>query len=234
MHVGKYTTGKPDKLLASEASTVEIPDSSVEQLVSVVRRDAFCGLLRGRPVTISHIAAERGARPDRAQAALDQLVAAGAAEVVGDGVVVGAHGLTTAATQHATALEERLVHTWCALDAVGIPVALGVDATATTTCPTCRVRLTVPVRGGSAIPLPFVLWLPTGPCPHLTRDFCSVANLFCNVAHVDVWKQLSGDSQGRVVSLAEVEDIARRAWADVVDQGREVLGVDTGPHDGEP
>ncbi|HEY3095271.1 MAG TPA: organomercurial lyase [Acidimicrobiia bacterium] len=209
---------------------MEMANSSLEQVVGVVRREAFVGLLRGARVTVTHIVGERGLPRDRARAALDQLVAAGAAEVAGDDEILGAHGLTARTTRHAIALDERVLHTWCALDAVGIPVALGLDATAITTCPTCGARLTVPVRTGRAIPLPFVLWFPTGPCPHLTRDFCSSANLFCHAAHVESWRRQAGNPQGRVVSLPEVEDIARRAWADVVDEGRTVLAVDTAHH----
>ena len=70
---------------------MEIAGTSLEQLESVVRRDAFFDLLRGNPETISHIAEDRGLRLDRAQAALDQLVTGGAATV--EDVMEG--GLTT-------------------------------------------------------------------------------------------------------------------------------------------
>lgn len=199
-------------------------EPGLEQLVGAVRHDAFVALLHGAPVTVSEIAERRKVPLEPVQAALDQLVSAGAAEVFGDGEIVGAHGLTTDATRHAFVVSGRVLHTWCALDVVGIPVALGLDAIASTTCPTCGNRLDVPVREGHAKPLPCVLWLPTGPCVHLTRDFCSVANLFCNAAHADTWMQHAGDVHGRLVSLAELEDIARAGWADVAEAG-EVLRV---------
>lgn len=211
---------------------MEIADPSLDQLVNVVRREAFAGLLRGAPVTLAQIAARRRIPLERMRAALDQLEAAGAAEVVGDGEIVGAHGLTTRTTRHAIATDDRVLHTWCALDALGIPLALGLDAI--TTCPTCGARLNAPVRAGRAADLPFVLWLPTGPCPHLTRDFCSAANLFCDVEHAGTWKRQAGNPRGRVAALAELEDIARMAWADVARRGRTVLGADAGPDENEP
>src|SRR5262249_38744406 len=179
-------------------------------------------LLSGAPVTVRQIADRRKVPLAPVQAALDQFVSAGAAEVFGDGEIVGAHGLTTDATRHALAVSGRVLHTWCALDVVGIPVALGLDAIASTTCPTCGNRLDVPVREGRTKPLPYVLWLPAGNCVHLIRDFCSVANLFCNAEHADKWRQHAGDVHGRLVSLAELEDIARAAWADVAEKGRMV------------
>jgi len=210
---------------------MENADPSLDHFVNVVRCEAFAGLLRGAPVTVADIAASRQVQLERMRAALDHLVAGGAAEVVGDGEIVGANGLTTRTTRHAIVLDNRVLHTWCALDAVGIPVALGLDASASTTCPTCGARLTVPVHQGRATPLPFVLWLPTGPCPHLTRDFCSAANLFCDVAHARAWRRQAGNPQGRAISLAEVEDVARAAWTDVADEGPKVLGLDVGDSD---
>ena len=212
---------------------MEMVNSGLEELESIVRREAFVGLLRGVPVTLTQVANKHGLRRDRVRAVLDQLVAAGAAEVGGDEAIVGAHGVTARTTRHAIVLEERVLHTWCALDAVGIPVALGLDATATTTCPTCGARLTVPVRAGRARSLPLVLWFPTGPCPHLTRDFCAAANLFCHAAHVEHWKHRAGNPPGRVMSLPEVEDIGGRSWADVAEEGRRVLAVETARHDQE-
>src|SRR2546423_13540691 len=213
---------------------MEIAHPGLSQLVSIVRRDAFGGLLRGDPVTVSQIAVRRQVPPDRVRAALDQLVLAGAAEVVGDGEIVGAHGLTTRTTRHSITLDGRVLHTWCALDAVGIPVALGLDATAATTCPTCGAPPAVSVRAGQATQLPFVLWLPTGPCPHLTRDFCSAANLFCDTAHAEAWKRQAGNPQGRVISLAGVEDNARVAWTDVAAEGSTVHDVEAGHDDTQP
>lgn len=213
---------------------MEISEPELDLVVNLVRSEAFAGLLRGAPVNVSHVAARRRVPLERLRAALDQLVAAGAAEVAGDGEINGAHGLTTRTTRHAIVLGPRVLHTWCALDAVGIPVALGLDAIAITTCPTCGARLSVPVRAGRAAGLPFVLWLPTGPYAHLTRDFCSSANLFCEVAHAGTWRRQAGDPQGCLVAVAEVEGIARMAWADVAREGRKELGVDVVHDDNGP
>jgi hypothetical protein len=60
-----------------------------------VRHDAFIALLRGAPLTVRQIADRRKVPLAPVQAALDQLVSAGAAEVFGDGEIVGAHGLAT-------------------------------------------------------------------------------------------------------------------------------------------
>jgi hypothetical protein len=91
---------------------MEMADPSLDQLVGVVRREAFVGLLRGASVTVTHVAGERGLPRHRVRAALDQLVAAGAAELDGERIV-GAHGLTARTTRHAIGLDERVLQTWC-------------------------------------------------------------------------------------------------------------------------
>ena len=72
----------------------------------------------------------RGARPLVAELADDDtivaaLVAVGRAEV-DDGRLVGAHGVVGRPTAHRIEHAGGVVHTWCALDAIGIPAALGI------------------------------------------------------------------------------------------------------------
>jgi hypothetical protein len=95
----------------------------------------------------------RGERPLVAQLADDDtiveaLVAAGRAEVDDDGRLVGVHGVVGRPTAHRIEHAGGVVHTWCALDANGIPAALDIDAAAVTSCPGCGAELTVVLHGG--------------------------------------------------------------------------------------
>jgi len=51
------------------------------------------------------------------------------------GLLVGLHGLVARTTRHRIDHAAGAVHTWCALDVMGIPSALAIDATAVTSCP---------------------------------------------------------------------------------------------------
>ncbi|MGQ0826536.1 MAG: organomercurial lyase [Actinomycetota bacterium] len=130
--------------------------------------------------------------------------------------VVGIHGLTIRPTRHRIVHAGRSYYTWCALDAVGVPAALGIDAVAITDCPSCRAELHVALDGGVPRPQPsLVLWLPAGPCEHLMNDFCALANLFCSRQHLAAWHRTTGAPSGRELSLAAVAEIGRSSWADV-------------------
>jgi hypothetical protein len=93
------------------------------------------------------------------------------------------------------------------------PAALGIDATAITTCPACGTELRVRFDGatlgaGSSL----VLWLPDSACEHLVEDFCTHANLYCNDDHLA--STIPAASPGRPVTVAEVADIGRQTWAE--------------------
>lgn len=115
------------------------------------------------------------------------------------------------------------VHTWCALDAVGIPAALGIDATAATSCPACGAELTLLLRSGAPVGGECRLWIPSGECAHLVEDFCRHANLFCTAEHMSArLPQLAG----RSVTVTEAASIGRTVWRNVADALKEPDGQD--------
>jgi hypothetical protein len=189
---------------------------SEDVAITAVRQGAFRALLDGRAPTASELAATSGLGADQIERAIEELRNQGALEVGPGGRVIGAHGLTNRTTRHAISTPERTWHTWCALDAIGIPVALGLDADVRTSCPTCRAVINVVVRHGSPSgegrPM---LWLPTGPCSHVMDDFCATASLFCNADHLEQWRVQEDDPQGLPLTLDDVADQGRRLWSDV-------------------
>jgi hypothetical protein len=111
------------------------------------------------------------------------------------------------------------------LDAIGIPAALAIDATAVTSCPTCDVELRVELREGEPVGTeePLRLWLPEGRCDHLVEDFCSHANLYCTSEHLAA--TVPKGSPGRIVAVADAAAIGRQTWDDAAAAlGDEVSG----------
>jgi alkylmercury lyase len=188
---------------------------ALDRAVTAFQRHAFAALLAGETTRITDVAEAAGRDTVGVAKAIAWLQTHGRLERDGD-VLVGAHGLTRRATAHALTIGERRLHTWCAYDAVAIPVALAMTARATTTCPTCGRQLVVDLTDGHLPddPVP-VLWIPLGPCEHVMDDFCVHANLFCTPEHLDTWRHVAGDPLGEIVTLADVPPLARRAWADV-------------------
>lgn len=138
----------------------------------------------------------------------------GRIELSTDGHLVAVHGLSLRPTPHQIDHDNGLINTWCALDALGIPAALGIDAWAKTKCPTCQRPLAARLSAGNAQPLPgAMLWYPEVACGHLIEDFCSGANLFCTIEHLERWTGRS-PGPGSVMTIAEVAEVGREVWAD--------------------
>jgi predicted transcriptional regulator len=198
------------------------PDSSErarsdDAAISAVRREAFRRLLEGHAPAAGEIATPATLSKERIEAAIAELRATGALEVDPDGHVVGAHGLTQRATEHVIITAERVLHTWCALDAIGIPVALNLAAEVRTRCPTCAATIVLVVRDRApvATEAPPVLWYPGGPCTHVMDDFCATANLFCNAEHLEHWHAQAGEPPGQALTLSEAADEGLHIWSDV-------------------
>jgi hypothetical protein len=188
-----------------------------EPVARAVRRIAILGfqaLWSGRSVTLSELLGEDG---DAQREATEHLRLRGRIELAADGHLVAVHGLCRRATPHQIQHHDGAINTWCALDAIGIPAALGIDALARTKCPTCQRPLAVRLAAGEPPLLPgAVLWYPEIACGHLVEDFCSGANLFCTIDHLEEWV---GDrpGAGRAMTLDEVAHVGREVWADARD-----------------
>jgi alkylmercury lyase len=191
------------------------PADELDRAVAAFQRHAFAALLGGEAPRIADIVEAASRDSPGVEKATPWLQEHGRLELDGD-QLVGAHGLTRRPTAHALTIGEQRLHTWCAYDALAIPVALGATARATTTCPTCRRELVVDINDGHLPDDPVrVLWMPRGPCVNVMEDFCVHANLFCSPEHLDAWRRAAGDPPGELVTLAGVPALARSGWADV-------------------
>jgi alkylmercury lyase len=185
----------------------------LSEVAAALARAGFAALWRGRALTPAQLL------PGNIEQALEgaaMLVAQGRAEVDDAGRVLGVHGLTLRNTRHRFDVAGRPRNTWCAFDSVGIPAALRLDAVVRTDCPTCGAGVTVEIGAGTPRDSDAVLWLPRPPATNLLAEFCSSADLFCNVDHLH-GRIDAGRVPGRVCDLAAAAALGRTAWADVVD-----------------
>lgn len=198
-----------DALTAAYRST----RSGTSSLAVRLRWAAFDRLTGGRPVGAGVLADVLGADVEEVRAVIADGAGRGLVDVDGRGRVAGAHGLTLVPTDHELVLDGVMLHTWCALDAIGIPAALDADARATVRSGD-DARVTVEVRGGKPTePGGAVLWLPTGPCEDLRADFCAQANLFTTPAALRAWRREAGEPAGRVLTVSEAAALGRLWWS---------------------
>jgi Alkylmercury lyase len=168
----------------------------------------------GEPLPLEDVLVRTGWSQPRQQAAVEQLLDAGRLELDG-AQIIGAHGVTLRPTTHRVLHDGATTHTWCAFDAVGIPTALGIDASVITSCPNCGARLELAIHKGLPEDRPLLAWMPFGPCEHVMREFCPAANLFCSRDHVEEWRKRANSPDGAALTLVEIAEHGRRAWADV-------------------
>ncbi|MFV2039823.1 MAG: organomercurial lyase [Acidimicrobiales bacterium] len=205
---GSATGFDQETIVALLGSAGDAPPAAVD----AVQGHGLQALLTGTPATLQDISARSGLKLEEIRAGVEGLSAAGRIETNGEHVV-GVSGLTVTETAHSLALADATMHTWCALDAIGIPVALALDADVSTACPHCGTHLDVTVRGGEAqADRPVRLFCPTGQCNDVRADFCAAANLFCDLDHLQAWRATNASVGGEELDLIATADLGRAMW----------------------
>lgn len=126
-----------------------------------VLRCAFRAILDGNPVTVAALPGAAPLAPAAVDAAVRSLTERGVLVVEpGTGRIVGARGLSLTETPHRITLDGRERYAFCAVDAVGIPAALGGRATIESRCHHCGRPLRLTVERGAVTDAPegLVIW----------------------------------------------------------------------------
>jgi len=185
-----------------------------DSLVNRIRWAAFDRVRAKTAMTAIELAAELQTPLADVEGVLATQSAVGQIELDPGGSVVGSLGLTLSTTKHTLEIDGTELHTWCALDALGIPAASAASGRVITSCGWCGRTLTLAIEAG--VPEEddkMVLWLPSGPCDSDMREqFCSMANLFCGSAHLEQWRTHAGQPQGRALSVPGAADLGRESW----------------------
>ncbi len=193
-------------------------ESLAEPVAEALRRLVIAGfhaLWRGEALTVAELAA---GDPTAVAAAVDHLRASGRIESSDDGRLVAVHGVARRATPHRIEHDDGAVNTWCALDAVGIPAAMGIDAQAVTQCPTCGQPLTVTLARGEPRP-------SQGPCcgtpridvPISSTTSAPVPTCSASVDHLERWLG-ANPTAGRAMTIGEAAELGRETWREASEQ----------------
>jgi len=115
----------------------------------VLCRAALHGILEGDPLDRAGLAQATGFVREKSDALLEGLIRRGLAVTEPDsGRVVGCWGLSWIPSDHRLFIRGRHLHTWCALDAVGIPAGLGEDARIDSSCRQCGGPVEIQMAAG--------------------------------------------------------------------------------------
>jgi alkylmercury lyase len=165
-------------------------------------------LARGEPVPVARLASAAGWPAAKVAEALHRVPRV---DFDHAGNVVGL-GLTLAPTVHRVHIDGRELFTWCATDAVMLPVMLDAPVTVESTCPATgtSIRLTLAPEGvDDASPAETVVseLAPTAGCADIRTSLCDHGHFFASPAAADDWRR--AHPTGYVRSLAEVFEISR-------------------------
>lgn len=126
-----------------------------------VTREVFRGLLHGRTTRLESLPDTVGIPARVVEAAVARLVERGTmARDVETGEIVAVRGLSLMKTPHTLTVDGRQLYAFCAVDAVGIPAALHLDARAESRCHLCGTPLTIAFSNGvlTGAPPGAVIW----------------------------------------------------------------------------
>jgi len=169
----------------------------------------------------------RRLRRGHVAATLHGLAHAGHIDRDGQGLVLGAAGLTLADGSHGLAIDGNPFRTWCAFDALAIPAALGADAKVETACGVCGRQIEIDLNEGRPEARTATrLWLSAGGAD-MRAEFCTPTVLLCSVAHAEAWAERHAD-HGRALTLAEPAALGAQNWASVAATSSELAQHTTG------
>ena len=125
---------------------------------TTVARACFNTLLTGSPAGITDVLSRLAAPAEAVTASLAALEQKGVLAIDADGVTV-ARGLSRLPTAHRLRVNEGpVVFACCAVDAIGIPAALGDNALVTSRCHACMAPIAITIAGGRLVnPSPAVI-----------------------------------------------------------------------------
>ena len=114
---------------------------------AAITRHCFRALLDGRPASVGGLSSALALATEDVERTVCRLTARGAI-VVEHGAVTVASGLSQPPTPHRLRWDDRTRYVCCAVDAVGIPAALGGTARVESRCELCAAPVAVTLRPG--------------------------------------------------------------------------------------
>jgi hypothetical protein len=191
--------------------------ASLPPLEKRVRTAAFQAIYRGEKLSAAQLAHRLAEPAERVQMAVRSLLERGLVTADGTGRLTGSHGLSLVPSDHRVTFDVGQRYVWCAVDAVGIPAALGVDAEVTSRCFFCGEPVALTIEKGEpqspSADLLFIGLGVAGSTGRINDDLCPMINFFCSRGHAEAWATTAG--QANIMSVRQAADVGRREWADV-------------------
>ena len=174
---------------------------------------------RGRPPEAKDIVVETGLAAGEVKRLFHSLRSRDLIDLDPNSRICLAYPFTEAATGHRVELNNQILHSLCAIDALGAAAMYRTDITITSSCRHCSASIEVKTaEEGKAIrrvtPIYAVVWYDFSYNSSAAASCCPAIAFFCSDEHLQEW--LSGQSPQR--------DGARLTAAEALEVGRAIFG----------
>lgn len=199
------TTTQARRLIAAIRANLAMP-----QMIMQLQRL----LADGEPVTVEHVAATGGWRPEEVRAELKRHPGT---DWHPDGRIAG-FGLTLRPTPHAFTFDHKTVYGYCASDVLAFPIILGRPGVATSTCPVTGHHIHAELTPTQVLrldPTDAVVTKvrPTEAVADVRAEICDLGNFFSSPAAASDW--LAHHPQGKIDPVADDFAITRQAFTEL-------------------
>ncbi len=146
------------------------------------------------------------------------------------GQILSAYPFSAAPTVHRVTLAGKQdVYAMCAIDALGMPLMLDMDAVIHSNCPQCGNAITLNITKGAIAgvnprKVVVVRASASATCCAATAQ-CPYINYFCNADHARLWQSSQAQLTSTVLSLAEAFERGRTVFADLLRTPDNIPGV---------
>jgi hypothetical protein len=183
----------------------------------LVLKEAFWRLLGGVPVANADLRDSLDLSPAIVEETLSGLEVRRCLRRQKDGAVIAARGLMVQPSRHQLITSRGRVYAQCAVDAIGIPVALGVEGTIEDRCALCERSIAIRVTpSGDVSSHPeaavIVMVQPARCVEEGIPRMCRETNLFCSREHATDWLREQATLPGAIGVPQDAATVGRVLW----------------------
>ncbi len=191
-----------------------------------VLAEVFWQLLAGKPVPAAGLSSALGLSAEGVEETLAALEAKRSLRRDETGAIVAARGLMISPSSHRLTTQPGSIFTQCAVDAVGIPAALGLEATVEDQCARCGSPIEAIVRRSGDVAVHpatavIVMAQPDSRVEEGIPRVCRETNFFCSREHAEAWQREQATLPSAVTTPADAALVGRVIWGRFTRQRRE-------------
>jgi hypothetical protein len=133
-----------------------------------------------------------------------------------NGEINGAYGMSLSSTQHSFYFGDRAVNVWCAIDAMGIPMVLGIKAEVRSKCSHCSNKISIKIREKNLEEYKNDTVVFVGFSGEIEgkiiKDLCPYLNFFCSIEHLQEWKKNKPNVLGMSMGLPIATELSKMVF----------------------